>query len=294
MYAIRRLIEPVCNIVHTDDMYYVKPYFPSSSNKAAEEFDEIGRNLSDRLSILDATVSHLLELFQQTKKCPTKPKATSVKPTQSHPVAPTIPPQRLTIAPVTVVVQANPDHPPLSALLYCHLLALHGANISLFSYIHSTVSNMPKELLQLIKSIPSVAHSKSPGCLCIRIVWTRQCPDCVTFTDIQSPFLYGESMLIQRLLSLTESDASPKLSELLVKIELGLMFNPDLRETTMSQLRSHPYLTKGSRSTASALDCFLYVCARRLNILDSLPSNWRKMCASFQSLPSLNTFFAKK
>ncbi|KAA0187991.1 hypothetical protein FBUS_01417 [Fasciolopsis buskii] len=293
MYAVRRLIEPVCDLVHTDNMYYVKPFFPSSLDKTCVTLDDLGQNLGDRLNAIETTVSHLLELFKQAKKSPIKPKAMAVKPAQVHPVASLVPSQKLLLPSIVIVVQANPDYPPISALLYCQVLALQGANIALFSYTHSTVSHLPKQLQLLLESILSVTLSESTGSLCLRIVWTRQCPDCITFTDIQSSFLYGESMLIQRLLSLTEQNNFSKLNELLVKTELGFVLNPSSSETTLNLLRTHPYLTQETRSVPSALDCFLYVCARKSNVLNRLPSNWRKVCSSLQSLSSFNTFFSK-
>ncbi|VDP79563.1 unnamed protein product [Echinostoma caproni] len=293
MYAVQRLIEPVHNFVHTDSMYPVKSCSKGSGSEDITEENELEPNMCDRLNSLEESISHLLKLFKEAKKHPLKSSTTVIKTTQQHPVATPVLSQKLATPLATVVVQANPDNPPIAALLYCQTLAQKGIHISLFSYVHSTVHEMPAKLDRFLKSLSVFGNPNSSSSLCVRIVWNGHCPDCVTFTDIKATFLYGESMLIQKLLSLVEPDAPQELTELLTTIDKGLLLIPSLRQSTISLLQSHSYLTKPNRSSPSAVDCFLYVCARKSDTLNCLPANWLKICTGFQSIQTLNLLFDK-
>ncbi|KER34157.1 hypothetical protein T265_00027 [Opisthorchis viverrini] len=276
-------------------MYEVDRYWKPAFGFDRSSLDEQTKSLVLRLDSLDASVSHLLGLLQTGAKA--KPK----KPTQ----APTKTPQYVSTQPAcaqtaasghhikilstsSLAVQANPDRPPVAALLFCHALAAHGCSVVVPSYVHSSVGQLPSNLTSLLEALTPKTSCLSNHSLTLRIVWTRSHPDCTTYLDINSTMLHGEVMLLLKLADvISEPDASEQ-SELLMLIDA---LHRDTGPTTiLKQLAQKPHFQSLNRNLPSVPDCFLYVTLEQLNLFTCLPSaltHWLKFCSKYESFALL-------
>ncbi|CAL8068728.1 unnamed protein product [Calicophoron daubneyi] len=305
MYEIDRIICPVQGIVHTDLMYKMDPYMakiislqnehsprPEHSTETFDATDEEQGRLRERLECLDECTSHLLYLL----KCP-PPNFSSEPPkflkagatglhSSSTPVADlgsAVEQQRI----ISLTVQANPDNPPLAALLSCYLLSTNGWPVSVCSYVHSSVVHMPDYLTTLMNKL-SAAQQHRNSVVNLRIVWTNTCPDCVTFLGFNCTELYGEAMLLEKLLTMIPNAGLTSADEVLIRIDNGLLLGSDTEQSeTLKWLENHPHFTALERELPDIIDCFLYVCLKRSKLSKHLPprlGSWYKFCSGVPQL----------
>ncbi|GAA55364.1 hypothetical protein CLF_107701 [Clonorchis sinensis] len=302
MYELDRIIQPIRNIMHTHGMYEVDRYWKPAFGFDGSSLDEQTQSLVLRLDSLDASVSHLLGLLQTGAKArPKKPtqaptaqpkqQYASTQPTRAQPAALG---HHIKISSTSsLAVQANPDRPPVAALLFCHALAAHGCNVFVSSYVHSSVGQLPPSLTSLLEALtPKTCLSNHS--LTLRIVWTRLYPDCTTYLDINSTMLHGEVMLLLRLAEVISQPDASEQSELLMLIDA---LHRDTGPTTiLKQLAEKPHFQSLNRNLPSIPDCFLYVTLQQLNLFTCLPSalaQWLKVCSKYDSFALLGRNWSK-
>lgn len=295
MYKLDRIVQPIENIVHTHNMYQVDRLYKSPQNQSDSVCDEETQLLVTRLNDLDASVSHLLNLFQSSVKAQSgKPKRTTVvatpQVTQAEPketiLAPNLPAMSL-------AVQANPENPPIAALMYCHALYTRGSNVSLHSYVHSTVAQMPDNLRKYLTEL-SIINTRQVPAHALRIVWIPNAPDCLTFVGINSTVFYGEVMLLQKLLTVVSPNDWGQHSDLLMQIDSLQM--DDGPTDVLNKLAQAAYFSNLNREFPSLVDCYFYSIIKRKNLSKCLPANlsqWFKSCSTNQCFVTANVYWKK-
>ncbi|KAK4470106.1 hypothetical protein MN116_005691 [Schistosoma mekongi] len=255
------------------------------------------------LSVVDLELDEILNMF----KGYSHQNAISTATTVTHLDSPSI----ATNEPVTLIIQCNPNNPPLSVLLFCHLLLSDRQKITICSFLHSTVSELPLSLRKLIEILlidlngsPDNANKhqwKQDTKLCLHFIWNSSCPDCsVSSLDksITSTQLYGECMLIQLIVKTLEPYHFDQLSSLIITIDsclqlpgLSLLNSQNVEHKSLNTLNNHPYFTKLDRELPSIVDCFLVVCIKTLNLSGALPPNlklWSQFCSKWKSFKLLS------
>ncbi|KAF8562023.1 hypothetical protein P879_06349 [Paragonimus westermani] len=290
MYKLDRIVKPVESIVHTDGMYQVDRLWTSPHSQSKLMYDEETQSLVTRLEELDISVSHLLNLFQLSAKSQLgKSKRPTVLDTpQTDLKEKTLP---STLPAFSLTVQANPENPPIAALIYCHVLHTRGYNISLHSYVHSTVGRMPNSLRKYLTELPIVNTRQQPT-HALRIVWTPNSLDCLTFVGIHSTILFGEVMLLQKFLNAVSPEDWSKHSNLIM-IAAALQLSTGPTEA-LNKLAQTAYFLDLEREFPSLVDCFLYSIVRRKNLDKCLPGNlsqWFKSCSSNPCLVASNVYW---
>ncbi|KAF6777253.1 hypothetical protein AHF37_03305 [Paragonimus kellicotti] len=293
MYKLDRIVKPVENIGHTDGMYQVDRLWTSPHSQSKLLYDEETQSLVTRLEELDVSVSHLLNLFQLSAKAQSeKSKRSTVLGTSQTAQADSKEKALPSMLPAfSLAVQANPENPPIAALMYCHVLHTRGYNISLHSYVHSTVGHMPNSLRKYLTEL-AIMNTRQQPTHALRIVWTPNSLDCLTFVGVHSTILFGEVMLLQKLLNAVSPKDWSRHSELIM-ITAALQLGTGPTEV-LNKLAQTAYFLDLRREFPSLVDCFLYSIVRRKNLVKCLPANlsqWFKSCSNNPCLVASNVYW---
>ncbi|VDQ11279.1 unnamed protein product [Trichobilharzia regenti] len=219
--------------------------------------------------------------------------------------------------PVTLIIQCNPNNPPLSVLLLCHLLISNHYRVTIKSFKHSTVmKELPQSLEKLLELLTTPAAATTPidTNLNLHFIWNLSCPDCVISSfdkSITPSKLYGECMLVELIYRVFESAAQTddKLLSLIMLIDSKLLLSSSsssssslgtsstivqaCRQEALTTLNAHSYFQQITRDFPSIIDCYLYTCLKQLNFFngDGLPGNlkvWLKFCQKWKSFNLLS------
>ncbi|CAH8511162.1 unnamed protein product [Schistosoma turkestanicum] len=205
--------------------------------------------------------------------------------------------------PSTLIIQCNPNNPPLSIFLFCHMLLSNHYKVTINSFVHSTVEQLPHSLKKLIEILSVDMHGSSSNNiwqfdtgLCLHFIWNSSCPDCTVSSfdkSITPTTLYGECMLVQLVVKILEPCNFDELSSLIITMDsslslpgLSIRNTMDVKQKSLNILNSHPYFVKISRELPSIIDCYLFVCIKELKLSDALPPNlksWLQFCSKWKS-----------
>ncbi|KAH8870072.1 hypothetical protein KSF78_0005779 [Schistosoma japonicum] len=261
-------------------------------------------NIYKELSVVDLELEEILNMFKGYSHQNAIGTTTT---TVTHLDSPSV----VTKEPVTLIIQCNPNNPPLSVLLFCHLLLNDQQKITICSFLHSTVNELPLSLKKLIEILLVDLNGSSDNAdkhqwkqdtkLCLHFIWNSSCPDCsVSSLDksITPTQLYGECMLIQLIVKTLEPYNFEQLSSLIITIDsclllprLSLLNAQNVEHKSLNTLNNHPYFTKLDRELPSIVDCFLFICIKTLNLSGSLPANlkvWSHFCSKWKSFKLLS------
>ncbi|KAH9583755.1 hypothetical protein MS3_00008057 [Schistosoma haematobium] len=208
--------------------------------------------------------------------------------------------------PFTLIIQCNPNSSPLSVLLFCHILLSNQHKVTINSFVHSTVKELPTSLKKLMEILSIDMHGSSSNntCywqidtkLCLHFIWNSSCPD-ITVSSLDKSItpttLYGECMLVQLIGKILEPHNFDQLSSLIITIDSSLLLHGlsirnaslDVKQKSLNILNNHPYFVKFNRELPSIVDCYLFVCIKELKLSDVLPANlksWLQFCCKWKS-----------
>uniref|UniRef100_A0A3Q0KFR7 Thioredoxin_16 domain-containing protein n=2 Tax=Schistosoma mansoni TaxID=6183 RepID=A0A3Q0KFR7_SCHMA len=258
-------------------------------------------NIHKELSKLDLELDDILSMFTNYSHSQhINSTTTNSTPTTSNNSI-TVPKE-----PSTLIIQCNPNSPPLSVFLFCHILLSNQCKITINSFVHSTVKELSTSLKKLMEilsidmhgsSINNTCHWQFDTKLCLHFIWNSSCPD-ITVSSLDKSItpttLYGECMLVQLIGKILEPDNFDQLSSLIIIMDSSLLLpglsirntTLDVKQKSLNILNNHPYFVKFNRELPSIVDCYLFVCIKELKLSDVLPANlksWLQFCSKWKS-----------
>ncbi|CAH8858482.1 unnamed protein product [Trichobilharzia szidati] len=299
---------------HVNNLLNYPKADPTTANTNAQSVQAL-------LSRLDGELNSLIDLF--TSYPNQLVNRTTTTPSTSAAMMNCLLPMRIPKEPVTFIIQCNPNNPPLSVLLLCHLLITNHYRVTIKSFKHSTVmKELPQSLekfLGLLTMNNTTATTTAAASttttpidtnLNLHFIWNLSCPDCVISSfdkSITPSKLYGECMLVELIYRVFQStQIDDKLLSLIIMIDSKLLLpslSPSLctssttvvqacrQEKALTTLNAHSYFQRITRDFPSIIDCYLYTCLKQLNLFNVLPGNlkvWLKFCQKWKSFTLLS------
>lgn len=283
MYKVDRIVPRIYDFIHTDDMYQVDKYIGQVyTNNLTEGL--INNHKMEEFHKLNKTLLYILNYFEtfhnSDKSSKTKFALTELNKNTSP---------KLNSNLTTIAVLANPNNPPLGVILFYQLLIENGYNVFVKSFKQCDVQILPNSLQTVLDNLKTpLSNNKCSDYPNLHIVWSTTPMDCMFFVNVDSPFLYGECILVQFILN---ACSTFKAFDILYKLEFGInLGDQTLQLQTLKDLNKNPYFVDKVYDFPSIFDSFLFTSLKKANLVKSLPDNlkkWYSFCCKFKTFSLL-------